>query len=182
MVVLDDLSGEVGEGIVWIGGQVAQGLGRRDVDTCSLLMRFEYNHTADRSCLSSVRQQKFPPDRSSDCLGCGRLRSVCLECFCSVLFFYSIDLAHNTDEGHCKRCSHYMQMQKCLLQLHELFQDFVKSEISKLLLFPYHLFALCPPLSPIRPLALASLPCGHPHCTYRLIGELSPPQRVQKFY
>ena len=122
-----------------------------------------------RSSVSSakVSARSFQP--SEKCPGCSRLRSVCLECFCSVptqycqclaFFFCSIDLAHNTDEGHCKRCSHYMQMQKCLLQLHKLFQDFVKSEISKLLLFPYHghLFALCLALSPIRPLALPSLP------------------------
>ena len=74
-----------------------------------------------------------------------------------------------------------MQMHKCVLQLHELVQDFVKSEISKLFLFPYHhLFALSPAHCPICPLVPASLPCGRPHCTYRLISELSRAQHVQK--
>ncbi|KIM75619.1 hypothetical protein PILCRDRAFT_668388 [Piloderma croceum F 1598] len=34
--------------------------------------------------------------------------------------------------------------------------------------------ALCPALCPIRTLAPASPLCGRPHCTDRLISELSP--------
>lgn len=139
-------------------------------------------------------KQVWTLNASEKCLGCSQLQLVCSACFWGNLFSptnlwpssstYLIDLALNIDK-QCKHCNHYIHKQKCILQLHKLFEKFSKFKISKLLCFHNMTILLLSSALPSAQFALfapASLPCGHPHCSYRLISELSPTQLVQKWY